>query len=379
MLTLSLASLTGAIVLGILSLLSRTVAGARNWAIGLALLAFAFGSHLFFQDMPLLVRANSHNICLLLGHIFWLIGTYEFVGRPLSTSAKLWLALPVLILTLAFTFVWPQMEYRITIIGIWLIFVRLNYAWILFRYAHNNRIEKLAANIAALIALAEVSFSILYTLYGAFGHLSFIGSQISWVAGLTWFAALLGITISTPLLMLLSVGRLVEKLDFAAHHDPLTNLLNRRGFFAQITPLISISERNKRPITVMMLDIDNFKRINDKHGHAIGDDVIEMFAQTLHTTLRDTDVVARWGGEEACVLLHDATTNYAISVANRVRASFSEASQANQILNEGITMSVGIASAQLAENKTFDNIQTDADAALYRAKDQGRDCVVVND
>ncbi len=378
MLTLSLASLVGAIILGILSQLSRAVEGSKYWAIGLALLSVAYGSHLFLQGMPLSIRANSHNLCLVLGHACWLIGAYKFVGRPLTTQQKTWLIFPVVVLILTFTMIWPAIEYRIAIIGIWLIVVRLHYAWILFRYAHNNRIEKLAANIAAVVALAEVCFTIIYTIYGSLGHLSFVGTQMSWVSGITWLGALLGITISTPLLMLLSVGRLVEKLDFAAHHDPLTKLLNRRGFFAQAKPILSISKRNKQLVTVMMLDIDHFKRINDQYGHAIGDDVLEIFSGTLRSTLRETDIVARWGGEEACILLHDANADYAITVANRIRESFSFACKATSAFDNAITLSVGIASKQLSDVDTFDFIQADADKALYSAKSQGRNCVYVS-
>lgn len=379
MLTLSLASLVGAIILGILSHMSRAVEGARYWAIGLAFLSFAYGSHLFLQGMSLPIRANSHNLCLLLGHACWLIGTYKFVGRPLSNQRIAWLVLPVVMLTLVFTMLWQKIEFRIGIIGIWLIFVRLSYAWILFRYAHNNRIEKLAANIAAIIALAEVCFTIIYTLFGSLGHLTFIGTQMSWVSGITWLGALLGITISTPLLMLLSVGRLVEKLDFAAHHDPLTNLLNRRGFFAQAQPLISIAQRDKQQVTVLMLDVDHFKRINDRHGHAVGDEVLKIFAETLHSALRDADIVARWGGEEACVLLHCVNADYAFTISNRIRNSFSEACQSYSTLDEKITLSVGVARKHLNGTETFYSLQADADKALYQAKNQGRDCVRMSD
>ncbi|GAA6152593.1 GGDEF domain-containing protein [Pseudoteredinibacter isoporae] len=379
MLTLSLASLVGAIILGILSYMSRAVEGAKYWAIGLALLSFAYGSHLFFKDMSLVVRANSHNLCLLLGHACWLIGTFKFVGRPLSGHQKAWLIVPVIALTLSFTMLWPKFEFRIGIIGIWLIAVRLSYAWILFRYAHDNKIEKLAAHIAAIVALAEVCFTIVYTIYGTLGNLSFIGEQMNWVSGITWWGALMGITISTPLLMLLSVGRLVEKLDFAAHHDELTQLPNRRGFYAQLMPLMSIAKRNKQQVTVLMLDIDHFKRVNDQHGHAIGDEVLKIFAKSLRSALRDADIAARWGGEEVCVFLHSVNIDLALSVSNRIREIFSEACQNHPVLNERISLSVGVAGRYLSEMESFESIQADADSALYQAKNKGRDRVCVSD
>lgn len=380
MLTLSLASLVGAVILGILSYLSRAVEGAKYWAIGLSLLSFTYGSHLFFQDMSLTVRANSHNLCLLLGHACWLIGTYKFVGRPLSNPQKAWLILPIIILTLIFTMVWPTIEARIGLIGIWLILVRLNYAWILIRYVHDSRIEKLAAYIAAAVALAEVCLTVLYTIYGSLGDLSFVGEQMNWVAGITWLGALLGITISTPLLMLLSVGRLVEKLDFAAHHDELTNLLNRRGFSAQSQPLISIAKRQNQEVTILMLDIDYFKRINDRHGHAVGDDVLNILAETLRLTLREEDIAARWGGEEICVFLHSVDKGYAFDISNRIRVSFSEACLNHPTLKEKVTLSVGIAGKFLNDDdETLDAIQDDADQALYQAKKRGRDRVCISE
>jgi len=379
MLTLSLASLTGAVILGILSHMSRAVTGARYWAVGLFFISFAYGSYFFLQDMPHSIRATGHNLGLLIGHACWLIGSWKFVDKPLSSHYKIWLILPVVIATLFLTFVWPNRDLRIVIIGVWLIFARLSYIWILLRYAHNNKIEKLASNLAAFVAFAEVVFTVIYTVYGSLGHIPIIGSQISWIANMTWLGALLGITIGVPLLMFLSVGRLVEKLDFAAHHDSLTKLLNRRGFFARTYALISIAQRNKQSITVMMLDIDHFKRINDRHGHAVGDEVIETLAQKLHSILRDTDVVARWGGEEFCVLLHDATSEYAVTIANRIRESFSDTCKLNPYLDGVITLSAGIANQVIDEKKTFDHVQTNADTALYQAKKDGRNCVRTSD
>ncbi|MBB6523193.1 GGDEF domain-containing protein [Pseudoteredinibacter isoporae] len=379
MLTLSLASLVGAAILGILSYMSRAVEGAKYWAIGLFLLSFAYGSHLFFQDMSFAVRANSHNLCLLLGHAFWLMGTYKFVGSPLSNQHKVWLIFPVIALTLSFTILWPKAEFRIAIVGAWLIWVRLNYAWILFQYARDNKIEKLAANIAATVALAEVCLSTIYTVYGSLGHLPFIGSQMNWVSSITWLGALMGITIGTPLLMLLSVGRLLEKLDFAAHHDELTELPNRRGFYARLLPLISIAKRNHQQVTVLMLDIDHFKSINDQYGHAIGDEVLKILAETLRSVLREADIAARWGGEEVCVLLHSVNIDSALNIANRTREIFSDACQSHPVLDEKVSLSIGIASRQLLGTDTFDTLQAEADDALYQAKNEGRDRVCVSD
>lgn len=156
-----------------------------------------------------------------------------------------------------------------------------------------------------------------------------------------------------------------------ATHDSLTGLYNRFYFIDSIKREMLISTRDKRPLSLMMLDIDHFKSINDTYGHDVGDDVLKTFAETIKHRLRESDVLARWGGEEFIVMLPTTALSDAIHVAESIRESVA----LMQI--EGvrqITCSIGIST--LAQSDDVDQLVKRADNALYEAKESGRNRVV---
>ncbi len=161
----------------------------------------------------------------------------------------------------------------------------------------------------------------------------------------------------------------------AAMTDPLTGLFNRRGFLDAACRLMATSARKGEPVTVLMFDLDRFKSINDRFGHAFGDEVLRAFANTATRNMRAADVIGRLGGEEFAAILPggvDATA----SVAHRVRAAFEVAAKhiGGQAL--GATVSIGAVSTR-AEDDEIASLLARADAALYRAKTHGRNRVVV--
>lgn len=167
-----------------------------------------------------------------------------------------------------------------------------------------------------------------------------------------------------------------RELNDLARTDPLTGCHNRRSFvqFADI-----FHERVKRyddPCAVIVMDIDHFKKVNDTHGHAVGDLVIKALAQTCLTKLRRADVFGRLGGEEFAVLLPGNTEESALDVAEKLRIALSETEIA--LPDDGMlrfTVSVGIAAMSPIDESPFEALNR-ADAALYRAKDSGRNrCV----
>lgn len=108
-----------------------------------------------------------------------------------------------------------------------------------------------------------------------------------------------------------------QELDRQARSDPLTGLLNRRGFDAQMNHDLALARRSGRPLSIITVDVDHFKRINDTHGHDVGDQVLQRLAATLATRLRQSDVVARLGGEEFAVLLPDTDLEGARTLRHR--------------------------------------------------------------
>ncbi|MFO7568604.1 MAG: diguanylate cyclase [Smithellaceae bacterium] len=166
--------------------------------------------------------------------------------------------------------------------------------------------------------------------------------------------------------------RLAEKklMDMAAT-DSLTGLLNRREGFRRIASEFSRAERAGDPICAIMLDIDHFKNINDTHGHLHGDEVLKRVASILEDSVRSSDILCRFGGEEFLIVTPDTDLDQAKLLAERIRLAMEIhviRTQDGQVMN--VTVSLGV--ARLREAETYDELILRADLALYRAKESGR-------
>lgn len=154
--------------------------------------------------------------------------------------------------------------------------------------------------------------------------------------------------------------------------DPLTGLLNRRELDNRVTKILSQAKRNKSSVTLIIIDIDFFKNINDKHGHAFGDDVLQGLAKILLNNRREHDIIARFGGEEFILVLPDVNKRNALKLAEIIRTDV----QKTKLKDINITVSIGVSIT--TDNKyEFDILFKEADSALYRAKDQGRNRTIV--
>ena len=178
-------------------------------------------------------------------------------------------------------------------------------------------------------------------------------------------------------------ARLYKKIEQVSITDELTGLFNRRGFFQLGEREFERSLRFSRPLSVLMLDIDHFKRVNDTYGHPIGDQVLRALADCFRQNKRGIDVEGRYGGEEFVLLLPETFLPGASQIAERLRQSVADlsipVSRANgdaSSVNLRITVSVGVAH-MLPEIPSLDALIDRADQALYRAKDSGRNRVVV--
>jgi diguanylate cyclase (GGDEF)-like protein len=160
-----------------------------------------------------------------------------------------------------------------------------------------------------------------------------------------------------------------------AQRDPLTGLHNRRGFLDLALPVFATAARNDRPLSAIVIDIDHFKHINDRHGHAGGDETLVDVADRTRNACRTGDIVARWGGEEFVMLLPETDGERALALAERLREAFARSPVTlTQGLDVAFTASFGVAVRH--GGMSLDQLLQAADAALYRAKDAGRDQVV---
>jgi diguanylate cyclase len=160
--------------------------------------------------------------------------------------------------------------------------------------------------------------------------------------------------------------------DYAARvrTDTLTQVLNRGAFDEELVRRVSEWHRRERPFTVIMLDVDQFKLINDRFGHQAGDQVLQYVAQVLRNTLREMDLLARFGGDEFAILLPDTNLGEATQAAERLR----ERIEGFQVPVDGLSLSltVSLGLAEVLPSDDDETVLSRADEALYAAKESGR-------
>jgi len=160
-----------------------------------------------------------------------------------------------------------------------------------------------------------------------------------------------------------------------AAHDPLTNLWGRRHFSEIFKQEVEAANRYGYPLSLTLFDVDDFKQINDSHGHNAGDVILKELATVLKNNQRGSDVYARWGGEEFLVLMPGTSSDEAMITAERLRKAIEETPFSYETK---VTSSFGVSQYKGAsENDNFTKMLHRADQALYQAKQKGKNCVVL--
>ncbi len=326
-----------------------------------------------YGSVPDLVSIDLANALLFTSFAVIWTGARLFDGKPvepvyLVTGAVLWLLvcrLPV---------VAQYVEVRVFVTS----GIITTYTWLTAYEFWRGRSEPLVSRWPAIFMLfAHGSLYLLRT--PLISALPFTPSNE--VYGSVWltvisFEALL-FTISTAFILLAMAKERTElRHRTAAMLDPLTGISNRRAFLQDAAALGKRHAANPKPAAVLLIDLDHFKSINDRFGHAIGDRVLEVFAETAQTTLRTTDLVGRMGGEEFAAVLCEAPHERAAAIAERLRLAFAQACQEIDGYPVGATLSVGMVNCEtpLVDVTT---LLAQADQALYFAKERGRNRVEV--
>ena len=174
--------------------------------------------------------------------------------------------------------------------------------------------------------------------------------------------------------LILETVRLQKELEHLAIYDTLTNILSRRAIMDHGESEMHRSKRHDRSLSVLMIDIDHFKLVNDTHGHLAGDIVIKDIAQSLVENTRGSDFVGRYGGEEFLVFLPETTVQQAFLLAEKLRSHVEELKfDTDAGMLSGITISLG--AAEMDKNPSLENFIDQADKMLYKAKKTGRNKV----
>lgn len=187
------------------------------------------------------------------------------------------------------------------------------------------------------------------------------------------------LSLAPLLLCIISENRhhLYKKVLYFANYDSLTQAMNRRYFFQLSEELLTLHP--KRSFTLLMLDIDHFKKINDQYGHYAGDQVLQQFSEQIRQHLRDKDLFARLGGEEFVILLENIQHNEALRISERLRNIIETSPiQIHGQADIPITVSIGMTQYAATSPETIQNLINKADFALYQAKEQGRNKVIMS-
>ncbi|WP_260704933.1 GGDEF domain-containing protein [Edaphobacter flagellatus] len=233
-------------------------------------------------------------------------------------------------------------------------------SWVL-RFGHGRAL--------LLLTLASTLGSVLVTLTLAWLlGLTGVGYLYSGVIGTIVPMIMVPLTMSRIIRLTVELGEARAKLHYMATHDSLTSTYNRSYFMSRFEAERRRAQKIKAPLSIMMIDVDEFKSINDCYGHIGGDIALEAIARAIRTPLRPQDTLARYGGEEFIVLLPETALDEACAIAERLRRSVSMTRVSIQEETIAVTVSIGLSSVE----QGFAHVIDRADAALYEAKRGGR-------
>jgi diguanylate cyclase (GGDEF)-like protein len=253
------------------------------------------------------------------------------------------------------------------------------YTWATAYEFWRGRSEPLVSRWPAIFMLfAHGALYLLRTPFGAMLPWSPTSNEVFesvWLTVLSFEALLFTIAIAF-ILLAMAKERTEHRHKTAALIDPLTGVANRRAFLQDGEAQLKRQAADPRPIAVMLLDLDNFKSINDRFGHAVGDRVLEVFAEVAGRSMRRMDLFGRLGGEEFAAMLFDVSRDRALAVAEEIRSGFAAATGEVDGRQVVATVSIGVV---ISHDAVLDlsALLAQADHALYRAKDNGRNRVEI--
>lgn len=166
-----------------------------------------------------------------------------------------------------------------------------------------------------------------------------------------------------------------RRLEHLSTHDTLTQLSNRRDFESKFEKLLSQQKRVQKDICILFLDIDNFKNINDTHGHIVGDHILKRLANILEKNFRESDIVARWGGEEFAIVMYATSIYDANIISDTLRTKIESDTELYELCGDVVTVSIGLTKVQSAD--TLDSVIARVDEAMYQSKTNGKNQVTI--
>jgi diguanylate cyclase (GGDEF)-like protein len=318
-----------------------------------------------------LITIDLANAILFTAFAMTYVGARVFDGRPLQPVALVAGAVIWLLMSRT-SFIADSLDARVLLSS----GIITAYTWLTAYEFWRGRAEPLVSRIPAVFMLfAHGALYLLRTPILAFlpwTNQNQIFSSV-WLTALSFEALLFTISIAF-ILLAMAKERTELRHKTAALIDPLTGIANRRAFLEQASDLLSRQSNPGRPWAVLLLDLDHFKSINDRFGHAIGDQILQIFAGTTQSKLGPQDLIGRLGGEEFAIVLCDANREKALAIAEQIRSTFAEAAATVDGCAVHSTVSVGVV-VEEGHSADISTALSQADQALYYAKARGRNRV----
>ncbi len=353
------------------SLIRTAVPGVGRWCLGYALVAAASTWIVLAGPGAGGITIVATSVATLVAVVLLVQGTRQFFGMRAvwrTESAAL-----VMICAALVYFMWvsPSVGARGVLVSLGLIYGRLAIGTLVLRHAAREgtryacRLIAVAAGLGALVYVARIAAIV----FGAVPSLSFLQPS-------PWNVVLLGLAIVT--LPCMSIGmvmlahdRILGRMEKLATIDELTGALTRRAFIDRAQVLLAQAREKGDPLAIAILDIDNFKAVNDGFGHAVGDRILAHVASVVTAQLRSCDLFGRLGGEEFAILFAYAQKHDAATLTNALRLAVERSSA------EGVRCTLSAGVGKFVSADTLESAMVRADAALYVAKAAGRNRVVM--
>ena len=367
------------LLLVLLSLRRTGIAGVQAWCIANALAIAAFSLYGFGRELPPFLAYEVANGTYVAAVAAVLVGYRRFFGQPISmalTQASVGAALLAIAL---FHYVIESFLLRTLTVSLYYVIACIAIGTAIFRAraAWTSRYAYIFSGVMAFVVAIG---------HGVRGILQLVvpAAPSSLLEPSAWSLTVL--SASTLVMPVLTLGplmivhsKMIAKYEYAANRDFLTGAWSRRAFWELAAREIERVRRTRRRLSLMAIDIDHFKRINDTYGHAEGDEVLKQLVIRVESKMRSIDYFGRIGGEEFAVLMPDTGLDGARVVAERLRAELARDESGMQETgslpaSRPYTVSIGVAELRAADS--FHDLMQRADAALYRAKESGRNRVV---
>ncbi len=347
--------------------------GLRKWILALWLACAGTVLLALRGSVPEAIPVLGGHLMLSLSAAMTWVGMAEFCGRPVEVRRALELSAIYIGVHAFFLLVHPSLGIRSINYILMSIAWNLAIAWMLLR--HGPKELTGSSRLVAGLFLADTLFNAGVLLVRATHPLA---ANTNWLGSLEvaqYLEGLVAGTLETLGLAILLSHRLFAQLQQAARSDGLTGILNRRTLDEEAARLLEICQRQGLPCAVLMADVDHFKHFNDAHGHLAGDEALRHLAKLIGPELRKTDLFGRYGGEEFTLFLPGSQGPQALAVADRFRALVASRPVTWVGAELPLTISVGVAAYGGAGPVELMLLYTEADKALYLAKERGRNRV----